>query len=98
MKEFKNEAEVEAEAKSTQKNLIIFEGTVYDVADYVTQHPGGTEKITDLIGKSIDTEFEEAEHSTAARRIFNDLLKVGYMAGTQKKDAVKSSVAGLDGY
>jgi len=36
MKEFKNEAEVEAEAKSTQKNLIIFEGTVYDVADYVT--------------------------------------------------------------
>jgi len=51
-----------------------------------------------LIGKSIDTEFEEAEHSTAARRIFNDLLKVGYMAGTQKKDAVKSSVAGLDGY
>lgn len=98
MKEFKNEAEVESEANSTHKNLIIFEGTVYDVADYVSQHPGGSEKILDLVGKSIDAEFEEAEHSTAARKIFNDLTKVGYMEGTQKKEDVSNSVAGLDGF
>jgi len=54
---------------------------VYDIGDYMGQHPGGSNLIEKLLGKSIDEPFEEAEHTRAARLIFRDLEKVGYIAG-----------------
>ena len=53
--------------------MIIFEGVVYDVKDYMPEHPGGSSYIENLLGKSIDQDFEEAEHTKFARKIFNDL-------------------------
>ncbi len=54
MKTFKNEAEVETYFKETGNKVIIFEGTVYEVGDYMPTHPGGQNLIEDLLGKSID--------------------------------------------
>ena len=47
------------------------------------RHPGGEQYLEKNLGKDIDEEFEEAEHTKSARKIFNDLPKVGYMKGNE---------------
>lgn len=56
---------------------------VYDVKDYMANHPGGLDYINDLLGKSIDKEFEEAEHTKFAKNIFKKLPIRGYMASSK---------------
>ena len=65
--------------------VIIFEGIVYDVKEYIPEHPGGPDYIADLLGKNIDQEFEEAEHTKSARKSFNDLPIRGKMADNADK-------------
>ena len=76
---FETEAEVfEFYQKDKENNqVIIFEGVVYDVKDYMPEHPGGGDLIGNLLGKKIDEEFEEAEHTKTARKLFKDLNVVG---------------------
>jgi len=57
--------------------VIIFGNVVYDVGDFMATHPGGGKLIEDLLGKSIDEEYEEVEHTTSARRALMDLKVVG---------------------
>lgn len=56
---------------------MIFEGWVYDVENYMPHHPGGSDVIEPLVGKSIDDAFEEQGHSKAAKNIMYNLPKVG---------------------
>lgn len=81
LKDFKNQEEVAELMKQTGKKYIIFEGSVYDVTDYIGVHPGGTDKIEPYLGQSIDEPFAEAEHSRSARNTFRDLDKVGIIIG-----------------
>ena len=57
--------------------VVIFEGTVYDVKTYAPDHPGGDYYITDRLGKNIEEDFEEAEHTKSARNVMKDLPIVG---------------------
>ena len=43
--------------------MIIYKGKVYNVGEYKEQHPGGSDLLDKLLGKNIDEEFEEAEHT-----------------------------------
>ena len=43
------------------------------------EHPGGADYIGNLLGKCIDEDFEEAEHTKFARKIFDDLPVRGRM-------------------
>ena len=54
LKDFLTETDVAAYMQDTGKKCIIFEGSVYDVTDYISVHPGGTDKIEPLVGQSID--------------------------------------------
>jgi cytochrome b involved in lipid metabolism len=36
---------------------VIFEGTVYDIAEYKENHPGGAGPIYEFYGKNIDEAF-----------------------------------------
>ena len=56
-------------------------------------HPGGDDKIKELIGQEIDEAFEEAEHSASAIRIIYDLPKVGILEGKQ----IATETGGLEG-
>ena len=40
-------------------------------------HPGGGELIGDHLGKNIEEEFEEAEHTKSAKKLLLGLPKVG---------------------
>ena len=79
---FKNEAEVlEYYKKDKEANqVIIFENVVYDVGDFMPTHPGGGKLIEDLLGKPIDEEYEEAEHTKSATRALYDLKVIGKVA------------------
>ena len=57
---------------------------MYNVKDYMAQHPGGGELIQNLLGKTIDEEFEEAEHTKSALRVFKDLTVVGNLINEQQ--------------
>jgi len=68
---------------------VIFEGKVYDVKEYMPNHPGGEEYLEKNLGKSIDEDFEEAEHTKAARKIFKDLPLLGIMKGSESAGDMK---------
>jgi cytochrome b involved in lipid metabolism len=97
MIDFKTHAEFEEYTKTTNQKLIAFEGTVYEVGDYMGTHPGGGEKIEELIGKVIDEAFEEAEHTQSARLIFRDLTKIGLLVGEDDKEKTVQP-KGVDGF
>lgn len=58
---FMNEGEVLEFYKKDKDNnqVIIYEGVVYDVKDYLGQHPGGSQLILPHLGTNIEEVFEE---------------------------------------
>lgn len=62
--------------KSNNK-VVIFEGVVYNVKDYLPEHPGGGDLIEALLGKNIEADFEEREHTKSARKLFQTFPIVG---------------------
>lgn len=73
--------------------VVIFNGIVYDIADYANEHPGGAELLENEYGKCIDEPFEEAEHTKSARNIFKDLKVVGKMRETDTASTGSSNDA-----
>ncbi len=101
MRDFVNEKEVMHYMEQTKRKVIIFEGSVYDVTEYLGQHPGGSDQIEPYLGGKIDEAFKDAGHTKSARLVFRDLEKVGIIAGDEmSKETVKTNVPnikGLDG-
>jgi cytochrome b involved in lipid metabolism len=85
---FKTEAEVlEYYNKDKDNNqVVIFEGIVYDVKNYMPEHPGGGDLIEKLLGMNIDEDFEEAEHTKTAKKLFKDLTVVGKMTSAESDE------------
>lgn len=78
--------------------MVIYQGVVYDVAEYMGTHPGGEELIANEIGKNIDDPFEEAEHTKSARNIFKDLRVIGTVVGSEPStEDERDKATGLDG-
>ena len=38
--------------------LVIFQGYIYDISDYMYYHPGGFDRIEPFLGKRIDEVFQ----------------------------------------
>ena len=57
--------------------VVIFKGKVYDVKEYLPEHPGGEDYIANLLGQDIEEAFEEAEHTKSAYRVLGDLPVIG---------------------
>jgi len=104
---FENEEQVYNLYKNEGRKVVIYQGLVYDVAGYMSTHPGGEDLIANELGKNIDVPFEEAEHTKSAKNIFKDLEVVGRMKDSisDKETASNSSVndmaadtSGIDGF
>ena len=61
---------------------IIIKGKVYDVTDYLDDHPGGVEIITDLAGMDSTEDFEDVGHSEEAYDQLKDYY-IGDVGGPQ---------------
>ena len=92
--EFANEAAVLTHYKKDQENnkVIIFEGVVYDVKAYMPDHPGGGDLIGEHLGKNIEEEFEDAEHTKYAKKLLKEQPQVGTVVKS-KEDPVKKEGA-----
>ena len=55
---------------------------MYDVKKYKFLHPGGDKVIQENLGKNIEEEFEEQEHSKSARKFMKTLPVYGVMKGS----------------
>lgn len=62
------------------------ERRVYDVTQFLDDHPGGPEIMIDLAGQDATAEFEDIGHSNDARAQLKSLL-VGKVKGDVKKAA-----------
>ena len=78
---FADESEVKKfyEQDKEKNEVVLFEGVVYNVADYKVDHPGGPEYLERHFGENIEEPFEEAEHTKSARKQFQKLPVVGKM-------------------
>mmetsp|Transcript_99362 Transcript_99362/g.138064 ORF Transcript_99362/g.138064 Transcript_99362/m.138064 type:complete len:171 (-) Transcript_99362:103-615(-) len=71
---------------NTEKDCwIIVKGKVYEVTDYLDDHPGGVEIITDLAGMDTTEDFEDVGHSEEAYEQLKDYY-IGDVGGESIKD------------
>ena len=66
-------------------------------------HPGGAKLIEDLLGKPIDEEYEDAEHTPSATRTLKDLKVVGKIVSEKDEKSkddqpTKRTLTGLEGF
>jgi cytochrome b involved in lipid metabolism len=74
---------------------VIYEGKVYDISNFVSEHPGGTEVLADTAGTDITRSFTEIGHSDHARGLMTPMLVgelEGYVPGA--KSARRAPVVG----
>eukprot|EP00262_Sarcandra_glabra_P000263 TRINITY_DN10323_c0_g1_i1.p1 TRINITY_DN10323_c0_g1~~TRINITY_DN10323_c0_g1_i1.p1 ORF type:complete len:136 (+),score=25.52 TRINITY_DN10323_c0_g1_i1:61-468(+) len=51
---------------------VVIDGKVYDVTDYLYEHPGGDDVLLSATGKDATDEFEDARHSKSARDLMQE--------------------------
>ncbi|KAH7411784.1 hypothetical protein DE146DRAFT_602742 [Phaeosphaeria sp. MPI-PUGE-AT-0046c] len=67
-------AEVATHATKSDLWVTIQGKAVYDVSEYVRDHPGGVEVLTEVAGKNATDEYEEVGHSEDADEILQSYL------------------------
>ncbi|KAH6988361.1 cytochrome b5-like heme/steroid binding domain-containing protein [Ilyonectria destructans] len=55
---------------------IALHGNVYDVSDFMEDHPGGADALLEQVGVDATSAFEDVGHSSDARTLLED-LKIG---------------------
>ena len=90
---FQNEQEVmEHYLRDKEHNqVVIFDGIVYDVKEYAPDHPGGEHYLLERLGKNIEEDFEEAEHTKSARNVLRDLPVIGSIQGDNQSTSSQES-------
>ena len=63
--------------------LVVFQGYVYDISDYMYFHPGGFDRIEPHLGKNIDDVFKQVGHTISALKVIAQLPKVGMIQGAE---------------
>ena len=71
----------------------IIDNNVYDVTNFLAEHPGGEEVLLDLGGEDATEAFEDVGHSDEARDLLKPLL-IGALKNDGKK--TKRDVASVD--
>ena len=53
---------------------LVIEGKVYDVTNFLEDHPGGDDVLLSATGKDATDDFEDVGHSTSARSMMDEFL------------------------
>ena len=62
------------EVSESEKKLIIIDCNVYDITDYINEHPGGEEILYEVIGLDCTLEFNNSGHSTEAYKLLENFI------------------------
>lgn len=72
-----------AKHNSEKDCWLAIHGSVYDVTEFLPDHPGGYEVMAAVAGKDATTEFEDIGHSTQSRRSADQYMK-GVLEGKEE--------------
>ncbi|XP_019878717.2 cytochrome b5-like [Aethina tumida] len=75
--------------KDTDRTWIIYKDSVYDVTDYLEEHPGGGDLITEWAGKDATKAFDDFGHSGDAKREMKK-YKIGEVNDDERKQKGKA--------
>ena len=82
-------AEVRENANS-KKPWFVIDDCIYDVTEFLNDHPGGEEVLLEQAGKDTTEEFEDVGHSSDARELMQK-YKIGELVEKDKKQNKKAS-------
>ncbi|XP_011686823.1 PREDICTED: cytochrome b5 [Wasmannia auropunctata] len=60
--------------KNGTRTWIVIHDNIYDVTDYMQQHPGGPELIQEYAGKNATNGFDDFGHSSDAKKMLKKYL------------------------
>lgn len=85
MSEVKTYSLAEIKAHNTNKSTwIVIHNNIYDVTEFLNEHPGGEEVLIEQAGKEATEAFEDVGHSTDAREMMKK-FKVGELIESERK-------------
>lgn len=80
-----------AKHNDNKKTWVVIHNGIYDVTEFLNEHPGGEEVLLEQAGKDATEPFEDVGHSSDARELMAK-YKVGELIESERK-AVKEPVA-----
>ncbi len=66
---------------------LIIEEKVYNITNYLNEHPGGSEILMDYVGQDATDMFESIGHSNDARKQLTKLLEGDLYVSEEEKEA-----------
>lgn len=92
---FKNESDVRDyyEQDPDNNKIVLFEGVVYHVGEYMSTHPGGESYIEENLGTNIEEMWEEHEHTKSALKVLHALPIVGQIEGSDTGGSTSEDAA-----
>ncbi|CAH8259670.1 unnamed protein product [Arabidopsis lyrata] len=69
---------------------LLIEGKVYDVTEFLKDHPGGDDVLLSATGKDATHEFEEVGHSSSAKVMLSEFY-VGDIDSTKASDDIATT-------
>ncbi|RWR99958.1 cytochrome B5-like protein [Dinothrombium tinctorium] len=84
--------------KNGDKNAIYItiHNRVYDVSNFLEEHPGGGDVLLEYAGKDATEAFEDVGHSDDAHEMLKQYL-IGELEDSEKSSNVKNQTNGTDG-
>ncbi|XP_066141394.1 cytochrome b5-like [Euwallacea fornicatus] len=77
------------DGKQDPKVWFIYKDNVYDVTDYLDDHPGGGDLITEYAGRDATKGFDDFGHSSDAKKQLKN-YKIGEIVEEQRKGKKKN--------
>lgn len=73
-----------ANHNSNKSSWIVIHNSIYDVTQFLNEHPGGEEVLLEQAGKEATEAFEDVGHSTDARELMKK-YKIGELIESERK-------------
>jgi len=74
-----------AKRNSHEEAWIVIHNNVYNLTEFLNEHPGGEEVLLEQAGKEATEAFEDVGHSTDARELMKK-FKVGELVESERKE------------
>lgn len=78
-----------AKHNSPNDAWILIHGQIYDITNFLTDHPGGEEILLENIGMDASLQFDSIGHSESAHELLNDFLIGPLTTETSKPDSLQ---------
>nr|BAN20243.1 cytochrome B5 [Riptortus pedestris] len=80
----------EVKKKADGKTLVVIHNSVYDVTEFLNEHPGGEEVLMEQSGQDATEAFEDVGHSSDAREMMKK-FKIGELHEDDRTTKSKKS-------